>query len=205
MGTGCTHVMQRVAASVGILEEVPTHFEKSCDVPNAGVLCALPALLTNGLLQHTSQYFSLPKGYYSLVQIFLLLAFMALSRVINVAQLRFDSPGEWGNILGLDRIPEVKTLRQKIKHLSETGQVSEWGGDLSRQWMESDPESAGTLYVDGNVRVYNGSKTKLPRRYVARQKLCLRGMTDYWVNDQQSRPFFVISTAFTSGLGTGKK
>jgi hypothetical protein len=102
--------------------------------------------------------------------------------------------------LGLDRIPEVKTLRQKIKHLSETGQVSEWGGVLSREWMESDPESAGILYVDGNVRVYNGSKTKLPRRYVARQKLCLRGMTDYWVNDQQGRPFFVISTAFTSGL-----
>jgi hypothetical protein len=189
-----------VAASVGILDEVPTHFETSYDVPNAGVLCALPALLTNGLLQHTTQYFSLPKGYYSLVQIFLLLAFMALARVINVAQLRFDSPGEWGNILGLDRIPEVKTLRQKIKHLSETGQVSEWGGVLSRQWMESDPESAGTLYVDGNVRVYNGAKTKLPRRYVARQKLCLRGMTDYWVNDQQGRPFFVISTAFTSGL-----
>ncbi len=200
MGTGCTHVMERVAASVGILPEVSTRFEKAYDVPNAGVLCALPALLTNGLLQHTSQYFSLPKGYYSLVQIFLLLAFMALARVINVAQLRFDSPGEWGNILGLDRIPEVKTLRQKIKHISETGQVSEWGGDLSREWMESDPESAGTLYVDGTVRVYNGSKTKLPRRYVARQKLCLRGMTDYWVNDQQGRPFFVISTAFTSGL-----
>jgi hypothetical protein len=66
--------------------------------------------------------------------------------------------------------------------------------------MESDPEAAGTLYIDGNVRVYNGSQTKLPRRYVARQKLCLRGMTDYWVNDQQGRPFFVISTPFTSGL-----
>jgi len=200
MGTGCTHVMERVAASVGILSEVSTRFEKSYDVPKAGVLCALPALLTNGLLTHTSQHFSLPKGYYSLVQIFLLLAFMALARVINVAQLRSDSPGEWGNILGLDRIPEVKTLRQKIKHISETGQVSEWGGVLSNEWMESDPESAGTLYVDGTVRVYNGSKTKLPRRYVARQKLCLRGMTDYWVNDQQGRPFFVISTAFTSGL-----
>ena len=61
--------MERVAASVGILPEVSTRFEKSYDVPNAGVLCALPALLTNGLLQHTLQYFSLPKGYYSLVHI----------------------------------------------------------------------------------------------------------------------------------------
>jgi transposase len=200
MGTACTQVMERVAASVGILDEVPTRFDTCYDVPNGGVLCALPALLTSGLLRHTSEYFSLPKGYYSLVQIFLLLAFMALARVMNTEQLRFHSPGEWGNLLGLDRIPEVKTLRQKIKHIAEAGKVSEWGGVLSKEWMQSEPEAAGILYIDGHVRVYNGSKTKLPRRYVARQKLCLRGMTDYWVNDQQGRPFFVISTAFTSGL-----
>jgi transposase len=200
MGMGCTCIMERVAASVGILDEVPTRFEKSYDVPNGGVLCTLPALLTNGLLRHASEYFNLPKGYYGLVQVFLLLAFMALARIRNIEQLRFCSPGEWGNILGLDRIPEVRTLREKVKHIAETGKVSEWGGVLSKEWMESDPQAAGTLYIDGHVRVYNGSQTKLPRRYVARQKLCLRGMTDYWVNDQQGRPFFVISTPFTSGL-----
>ena len=37
-------------------------------------------------------------------------------------------------------------------------------------------------------------------RYVSRERLCLRGMTDYWVNDQQGRPFFVITTPLTSGL-----
>jgi len=66
--------------------------------------------------------------------------------------------------------------------------------------MEDDPQAAGTLYVDGHVRVYHGSQTKLPRRYVARQRLCLRGTTDYWVNDQDGRPFFAISTPFTTGL-----
>jgi len=200
MGMGCTRVMERVAASVGLLDEAPTRFDKSYDVPNGGVLCALPALLANGLLRHTSEYFNLPKGFYSLVQMFLLLALMALSRIKNVEQLISSSPGEWGNILGLDWIPEVRTLRDKIKHIAETGKVSQWAGTLSNEWMESDPEAAGTLYIDGTVRVYNGSQTKLPRRYVARQKLCLRGITDYWINDQQGRPFFVISTPFTSGL-----
>ena len=61
-------------------------------------------------------------------------------------------------------------------------------------------EAAGTLYVDGHVRVYHGSQTKLPRRFVSRERLCLRGMTDYWINDQQGLPFFVISTPFTTGL-----
>ncbi|MFQ5976426.1 MAG: putative transposase, partial [Candidatus Hydrothermarchaeales archaeon] len=200
MGMGCTRVMERVAASVGLLEEAPTRFKKCYDVPNGGVLCALPALLINGLLRHTEQYFSLPKGYYGLIHIFLLLALMALARVKNVEKLKSYSPGEWGNILGLDRAPEVRTLRGKIKQIAGAGKVSEWGGMLSKEWMESDPEAAGVLYIDGQVRVYNGSQTKLPKRYVARQKLCLRGMIDYWVNDQQGRPFFVITTALTSGL-----
>ena len=200
MGMGCSRVMERVAASVGLLEAAPTRFEKCYDVPNGGVLCALPALLINGLLRHTEEYFSLPKGYYGLIHIFLFLALMALARVKNVEQLKSDSPGEWGNILGLDRAPEVRTLRGKIKQIAEAGKVSEWGGVLSKEWMESDPEAAGVLYIDGQVRVYNGSQTKLPKRYVARQKLCLRAMIDYWVNDQQGRPFFVITTALTSGL-----
>jgi hypothetical protein len=36
------------------------------------------------------------------------------------------------------------------------------------------------------VRVYHGDQTKLPRRYVSRERLCLRGTTDYWVNHAQA-------------------
>jgi hypothetical protein len=66
--------------------------------------------------------------------------------------------------------------------------------------MEAQPESAGTLYVDGHVRVYNGALTKLPRRYVARQRLCLRGTTDYWVYAMDGQPFFVVTQAADPGL-----
>ncbi len=50
------------------------------------------------------------------------------------------------------------------------------------------------------MRIYHGSKTRLPRKYVSRQRLCLRGTTDYWVNDQSGRPFFVIDKVVDSGL-----
>ena len=50
---------------------------------------------------------------------------------------------------------------------------------LSRDWLEAAPELAGALYVDGHVRLYHGSQTALPKRYVSRQRLCLRGTTDY--------------------------
>jgi hypothetical protein len=39
-----------------------------------------------------------------------------------------------------------------------------------------------------------------PRRYVSHERLCLRGTTDYWVNDALGRPFFVVSKTVTDGL-----
>lgn len=200
MGMGCTRELDRVCAAVGLLSQTSTEFEASVDVPNGGVLWALPALLESGLLRHTQKYFSLPDGYYGCDHIFLLLATMALARVKSMEQLRYHSPGEWGKILGLDRIPEVKTARKKIGILARPEPVREWSGRLSQDWMQADPDAAGVLYVDGHVRTYHGKQTKLPRRYIARQRLCLRGTTDYWVNDQLGRPFFVLSMPVCPGL-----
>ena len=66
--------------------------------------------------------------------------------------------------------------------------------------MEDGPELAGALSVDGHVRLYHGGQTKLPKRYVSRQRLCLRGTTDYWVNDGLGRPFFVIDRPVDHGM-----
>ena len=73
MGTGCTRVVERMCASVGLLSEAPSRFEASLDVACGGVLWGLPALLANGLLAHARSCFKLPPGFYSLVQIFVLL------------------------------------------------------------------------------------------------------------------------------------
>jgi hypothetical protein len=200
MGMGCTRVVERVCASVGLLSEAPSQFENAESVAQGGVLWALPALLANGLLRHADKYFHLAKGFYSLIQVLLLLGYMALARIKTIEQLQYHPAGEWGKLLGLDRIPEVRTLREKVKALAQPKTVSEWSQSLSREWMEQEPEAVGFLYVDGHVRVYHGAQTKLPRRYVARQRLCLRGMTDYWVNDAMGRPFFVVSSPFTAGL-----
>ena len=198
MGMGATHTLQRIAASLGQLNAVAPSFKASLDVPNGGVLFALPALLVSGLLSHTQQYFQLPRGYYPLESIFVLLAFMA--RIKTVEALRYCPPGEWGKLLGLDRIPEAKTLREKIGILSSNEQPSKWAAQLSKEWMQSDPDSAAVLYIDGHVRVYSGSQTKLPRHYVARQKLCLRATTDYWVNAIDGQPFFLLNKAVDPGL-----
>ena len=201
MGNACTRVVDRIAAATGEISEAESNFENLVDVEMGGLLLLLPALLQNGLLKFSDQNFSLPNGYYGLNHIFLLLAFMALGRVKSIEQLRYVSQGEWGKVLGLDRIPEVRTIRNKLKLLTEDeGAVKDWSIKLSQDWMEAQPETAGVLYVDGHVRVYHGHKTKLPRRYVARIKLALRGVIDYWVNDSSGCPFFSVSTPFTDGL-----
>lgn len=142
----------------------------------------------------------MPDGYYGLESIFIILCFLVLLRVKSLEGVSHLPPGELGKIVGLDRIPEVKTLRQKVGILSDSGNVEQWHSELSRYWMEAFPDLSGYLYVDGHVRVYHGKQTKLPRRYVSRERLCLRGMTDYWVNDVLGQPFFVVTTALTSGL-----
>jgi len=200
-GRAATRTLDRLAASMGALDGAPIEFEAVNDVPDAGVLLALPGLLENGLLAHSREIFSMPEGFYPLESIFLLLALMALARIGSVEQLRYVAPGEWGKLLGLDRIPEVRTLRQKVSALcSQEGRAERWSGILAKEWMEAEPECAGVFYLDGHVRVYHGTLSDLPRRYIARQKLCLRGTTDYWVNAMDGRPFFCVTQAVDPGL-----
>jgi hypothetical protein len=48
--------------------------------------------------------------------------------------------------------------------------------------------------------VYHGQAVKLPRHYVARERLCLRASADYWVNAMDGQPLFVVSPAVDAGL-----
>lgn len=202
-GVATLRSMDRVAAAVGWLEGAPLQFESVDDVPMGGVLCALPALLALGLLSHARDTFSLPKGFYPVESIFIVLALMALARVRSLESLRYQPPGEWGKLIGLDRIPEVKTMREKLELLcAEPGRAQRWSSSLAKEWMANAPEAAGTIYVDGHVRVYHGDLTKLPRRHVAREKLFLRGTTDYWANAMDGQPFFVVTKPVDPGLLT---
>ena len=57
-------------------------------------------------------------------------------------------------LLGLDRCPEVKTLRGKIKLLGQDVQrVRNWQSSLAAGWLEEDPEVCATLCVDGHVKI----------------------------------------------------
>ena len=86
-------VEERVLAAFGGLVEAPTRFEAGRDVSCGGVLWALPALLANGLLHRQAECFELPKGFYGVAHVLLLMGFLALARVKSLERLRFEAPG----------------------------------------------------------------------------------------------------------------
>lgn len=203
MGYGATRSLERVAAAMGVLGAAPIVFEPAQDVPRGGVLLALPALLAVGLLRHSLELYSLPAGFYGLSSMLLLWALMALARIPSLEQLRYVAAGEWGNLLGLDRIPEVRTLREKLKLLcAEAGLAARWNATLAQEWISQHEQKPHELvfYVDGHVRVYHGELTKLPRHYVARERLYMRATVDYWVNALDGQPFFYVNKEVDHGL-----
>lgn len=198
MGKACSNAAERILASV-TGTSATIKFNGQTDLSCAGVLLSLPALLSNGLLTH-SKDFKLDKVYYSEEIIFLCLAFLSLLRVKNLNQSNSIACGELGRVLGLDRIPEVKTLRGRIARFTARGDVQEWSKKLSMGWMSANTGLAGVLYIDGHVNIYYGHTTDMPKRFTSRLRLCMSGSTDYYVNDKTGQPFFVISEAINSGI-----
>ena len=200
MGYAATRVEERVAASLGLLSSAAIEFCAGQDIAGGGVLLAVPALLAMGLLAHNDLY-TLPPGYYGLTSIFLLLALMALARIPSLEQLRYQAPGEWGQLLGLDRIPEVRTLREKLQILCrEAGRAALWNTALAKQWITAEQAAAPVFYADGHVRVYHGKLTALPKHYVARQRLYQRATVDYWINAMDGQPFCYMNQPVDHGL-----
>jgi len=198
MGKGCSNTTERVlSARTGTSCELK--FSDQIDLQHAGVLLSLPALLSQGLLKY-KENFTLKKGYYPTSSIFLSLAILALLRIKTLSGVNSLPSGELGRMIGLDRIPEVKTLRERIVKFSEITNITQWELNLSKDWMEDTPELSAVLYIDGHVKLYYGKDKSPPKRFVSRMRLSLSGTTDYWVNDALGQPFFVINKTISKGL-----
>ena len=120
-----------VAAKPGLLDRREPRFEGGSAVSMGGVLAALPALLAAGPLRHAG-HLQLPKGFYGITSALLLWAFLLLARVRNAEGLRYQQPGEWGALLGLDRCPCPRTLRLRTRQLADSPRLAEWTAALGR-------------------------------------------------------------------------
>ena len=191
----------RLLARLGLLEDAAPLFGSATAVPRAGVLLALPALVASGVFECAQQiYGSLGAAFYGLRTSLLRLLLMALWRIKRPEALKEHSPQDLGRVLGLDRAPEVKTLRRKLAALAAVGRAAQFGQALAQRRVGARGAALGFLYVDGHVRVYHGHKYKLPKAHVAQMRLSVPATSDYWVNDACGDPLFVVTAEANAGL-----
>jgi hypothetical protein len=78
---------------------------------------------------------------------------MALLRIKRPEQLKEKDPAAFGRLLGLDRAPEVKTLRRRLTRLAAQHCAERLGAELARRRVDQPGRLMGFLYVDSQVRL----------------------------------------------------
>ena len=199
---------ERAAARAGLAECAAPAFAPAARVPLAGLFLALPALEGTGLLSCAKETFgALPDGFYGLETMLLDAVLRALAGEPRAeGATRFD-PAALGRVLGMDRAPEVKTIRRKISHLAGTGKAGELLTALATHHLHGGSDDGGdlaaVLYVDGHVRAYQGTK-KIGKVHSTRLKFPTPATEETWVSDAHGSPVLVVmatpGTALTGEL-----
>ena len=184
---------ERALARWGLLGEgaVPV-FAPGARYPLAGLLLALPALEATGLLEAAREvYGRLKDGFYGLTATLLTLVFLALAGEPRAEGATRVPPAALGRVLGLDRAPEVKTIRRKLGELAAAGKAAELIMALARRHAAARPDALGFLHVDGHARVYYGTRT-VQKTHVARLKFPAPATMETWVTDSGGDPVFMV-------------
>jgi prepilin-type processing-associated H-X9-DG protein len=190
----------RLLAHKGLLDDAAPLFGPAQHVPGAGVLLAVPALVASGVFGCAREaYGAIGPAFYGLRTTMTTLLLMALLRIKRPEGLKSRPPADLGRVLGLDRAPEVKTLRRKLKRLAAAGRAVDFGRALAKVRVASHGEAMGFLYLDGHVRVYHGKHT-LPKAHVTRMRIAMPATTDYWLGDTRGDPLLVMTAEANAGM-----
>ena len=186
----------RAAARWGNLPHADPVFAPAARVPLAGLLLAIPALQTTGLLSCATAVFGcLPNGFYGLDTMLLEAVLRALTGQSRAEGATRVDPAALGRVLGLDRGPEVKTIRAKITTLAATGRAGELLAAMAAAHVArldaSDPDLLAVFYVDGHVRAYQGG-AKIAKTHLSRLKFPAPATVETWVSDASADPLLVV-------------
>jgi transposase len=191
----------RQLAYLGLLDDAAPLFRDGSSVPGVGVLLALPCLVESGLFRIGRKlYGEIGPAFYGLRTTLLTLLLMALLRIKRPEHLKERDPAAFGRLLGLDRAPEVKTLRRRLTRLAAHHCAEQLGAELAHLRVDQRGHLMGFLYVDGHVRAYHGQRDISSKAYVARRHLAMPASTDYWINDRSGDPLLVITGEVNAAL-----
>src|ERR1700751_2712006 len=193
--------LDRQLAYLGLLKDAAPLFRDGSSVPGAGTLLAVPCLVESGLFRISRKlYGEIGPAFYGLRTTLLTLVLMALLRIKRPEQLKERDPAAFGRLLGLDRAPEVKTLRRRLTRLAAYHRAEQLGAELARLRVSHRGHLMGFLYIDGHVRAYHGQRAIASSAYVARRHLAMPASTDYWINDRSGDPLLVMTGEVDAAL-----
>ena len=192
---------ERALARFGLLGEgAAPAFIPGARYPLAGLLLALPALQQTGLLACARQvYWRLRAGYYSLDAVLVHLVLQALLREPRAEGATSVPPPAMGRVLGLDRAPEVKTIRRKISELAAAGKAADLQMAIAQRRAQARPDELAIMYIDGHTRAYFG-KRDVQKMHVARLKFPGPATEETWVTDGAGDPLLVVMAEPSSSL-----
>lgn len=184
---------ERVLSRFGLLGEgAQPVFAAGARYPLAGLLLALPALEATGLVAAARQvYGSLKSGYYGLTATLLTLVFLALAGEPRAEGATRVPTAALGRVPGLDRAPEVKTIRRKLAELAAAGKAHDLQLEVGRAHAAASPEALGFLYLDGHARAYFGTR-EVQKTHVARLKFPAPATEETWCCDAGGDPVFMV-------------
>jgi len=190
----------RAMARLGLLEDALPLFADAESVPRAGALLAVPLLVHHGLIEtFLNVYGSLHPSFYGLRTTVVTLFLAALLRIKRPEHFKEHRPEDLGAILGLDRAPEVKTVRRKFTRLAAMGRVGQLMDESARRRIAEDEDRVAFLYVDGHVREYHG-KFPLFQAKKAQRQVVTPAATDTWVHDAHGEPLLVVTSEVNAKL-----
>jgi transposase-like protein len=191
----------RDLARLGLLDDAEPVFAPGPHLAWVGGFLGLALLEKDPLLGVARQVFGkrLGAAFYGLRTVLVTLVLLALLRIKRPEQLRQHEAQGLGRVLGLDRAPEVKTLRRKLHALSPSLQGACLLEALARARAADYQAAARVVYVDGHVEVYTG-QYPIGQVYAASRSRVVKGTTRTWVNLPGGRPLFCVSSEFNEGL-----
>lgn len=197
---------ERLAVSVNKTElaGVAPVFAPAARVPLTGMFLALPALESTALLTGAAQTFTdLSRRFYGLNTILLEGVLRTLAGEPRAEGATRLDPTAFGRILGMDRAPEVKTIRRQHRELVDTGKIPELMSLIAFTRFEalksSDTECLAVLYVDGHTRAYEGRK-KIAKIHSTRMKMAVPATEETWVNAANGDPLFMVMAEPSASL-----
>jgi transposase len=174
---------ERAAARFGLINDAEPVICEGASLPAAGALLILPALAATGLLEIAARVYGARRAaFYSLRSLLCSLVFACLVGEPRAEGFTRINPTDLGRLVGLDRAPEVSTIRRRMEELAAMSRADQLLDALARHHTEAHEAETAIFYVDGHVRAYHGGR-EVPKAHVARIRLAMPAELDTWVCD----------------------